>query len=136
MSSDAIALVLPGILPLPFRDRPDRALEGVVEPRILPDRPLPNIGEQRGPVELLALKADIGRHIRRRRLDDRPRLELAQRRSDRIERGRGRRCRGLLLSGFRSEEHTSEPQSLMRISYAAFCLKKTTHDYYTRTPNS
>src|SRR3546814_9847397 len=30
----------------------------------------------------------------------------------------------------RSEEHTSEPQSLMRISYAVFCLKKhnnTTH---------
>src|SRR3546814_3667691 len=26
----------------------------------------------------------------------------------------------------RSEEHTSELQSLMRISYAAFCLKKTT----------
>src|SRR3546814_6889241 len=25
---------------------------------------------------------------------------------------------------FRSEEHTSELQSLMRISYAAFCLKK------------
>src|SRR3546814_4107950 len=28
----------------------------------------------------------------------------------------------------RSEEHTSEPQSLMRISYAVFCLKKTTKD--------
>src|SRR3546814_4511625 len=28
-------------------------------------------------------------------------------------------------SGFRSEEHTSELQSLMRISYAVFCLKKT-----------
>src|SRR3546814_1536855 len=28
--------------------------------------------------------------------------------------------------GIRSEEHTSEPQSLMRISYAVFCLK-TTH---------
>src|SRR3546814_6079186 len=27
----------------------------------------------------------------------------------------------------RSEEHTSELQSLMRISYAAFCLKKTKH---------
>src|SRR3546814_1776104 len=27
---------------------------------------------------------------------------------------------------FRSEEHTSELQSLMRISYAVFCLKKTT----------
>src|SRR3546814_3330678 len=30
----------------------------------------------------------------------------------------------------RSEEHTSELQSLMRISYAVFCLKKKKH-YYT-----
>src|SRR3546814_2129099 len=30
----------------------------------------------------------------------------------------------LSLSGVRSEEHTSELQSLMRISYAVFCLKK------------
>src|SRR3546814_5962755 len=28
------------------------------------------------------------------------------------------------LEGGRSEEHTSELQSLMRISYAVFCLKK------------
>src|SRR3546814_3681442 len=28
----------------------------------------------------------------------------------------------------RSEEHTSELQSLMRISYAVFCLKKTRHN--------
>src|SRR3546814_7581639 len=28
------------------------------------------------------------------------------------------------LPGMRSEEHTSELQSLMRISYAVFCLKK------------
>src|SRR3546814_5928879 len=28
------------------------------------------------------------------------------------------------FSGHRSEEHTSELQSLMRISYAVFCLKK------------
>src|SRR3546814_7361046 len=28
------------------------------------------------------------------------------------------------LVGIRSEEHTSELQSLMRISYAVFCLKK------------
>src|SRR3546814_4645538 len=28
------------------------------------------------------------------------------------------------LFGYRSEEHTSELQSLMRISYAVFCLKK------------
>src|SRR3546814_6533583 len=42
-------------------------------------------------------------------------------------------CTNTLL---RSEEHTSELQSLMRISYAVFCLKKTTHqpttyDVYT-----
>src|SRR3546814_1061447 len=30
----------------------------------------------------------------------------------------------LLGKPFRSEEHTSELQSLMRISYAVFCLKK------------
>src|SRR3546814_8755750 len=33
----------------------------------------------------------------------------------------------LLISGRRSEEHTSELQSLMRISYAVFCLKKKKH---------
>src|SRR3546814_5590038 len=32
--------------------------------------------------------------------------------------------------GFRSEEHTSELQSLMRISYAVFCLKKKTIQEY------
>src|SRR3546814_7833870 len=38
------------------------------------------------------------------------------------------RILGLLAARlhFRSEEHTSELQSLMRISYAAFCLKKKT----------
>src|SRR3546814_10532006 len=30
----------------------------------------------------------------------------------------------LRVAVFRSEEHTSELQSLMRISYAVFCLKK------------
>src|SRR3546814_20330349 len=33
-------------------------------------------------------------------------------------------CIGLLDTLTRSEEHTSELQSLMRISYAVFCLKK------------
>src|SRR3546814_10815017 len=32
----------------------------------------------------------------------------------------------------RSEEHTSELQSLMRISYAVFCLKKKKHNNNTR----
>src|SRR3546814_3554599 len=35
-------------------------------------------------------------------------------------------CPGKKL-GWRSEEHTSELQSLMRISYAVFCLKKKIH---------
>src|SRR3546814_4640734 len=50
-----------------------------------------------------------------------------------------------LVRVLRSEEHTSELQSLMRISYAVFCLKKkirqnnmllianTTHDAHTHT---
>src|SRR3546814_8639389 len=33
----------------------------------------------------------------------------------------------LRAAEIRSEEHTSELQSLMRISYAVFCLKKKTH---------
>src|SRR3546814_8880500 len=50
----------------------------------------------------------------------------------------GLRCRsGRALSGsmrlisfmLRSEEHTSELQSLMRISYAVFCLKKKKHKH-------
>src|SRR3546814_1357745 len=62
--------------------------------------------------------------LRRRRLDaaradgETPRT----RRAHRMARPR--------LQGTRSEEHTSELQSLMRISYAVFCLKKkkkTTH---------
>src|SRR3546814_5227249 len=34
------------------------------------------------------------------------------------------RCPSSEEEGVRSEEHTSELQSLMRISYAVFCLKK------------
>src|SRR3546814_3679820 len=38
---------------------------------------------------------------------------------------------------FRSEEHTSELQSLMRISYAVFCLKKTNIQINSHTkPNN
>src|SRR3546814_2506540 len=33
---------------------------------------------------------------------------------------------------YRSEEHTSELQSLMRISYAVFCLKKKTTNTHTQ----
>src|SRR3546814_2518197 len=39
------------------------------------------------------------------------------------------------LDGLRSEEHTSELQSLMRISYAVFCLKKKKKTTYRNWPN-
>src|SRR3546814_1841396 len=39
------------------------------------------------------------------------------------------------VTGERSEEHTSELQSLMRISYAVFCLKKTTDNHTAQTRN-
>src|SRR3546814_4572384 len=35
---------------------------------------------------------------------------------------------GTLIAEFRSEEHTSELQSLMSISYAVFCLQNTKTD--------
>src|SRR3546814_2674431 len=38
---------------------------------------------------------------------------------------------GNLAADPRSEEHTSELQSLMRISYAVFCLKKQTYNHTT-----
>src|SRR3546814_2549807 len=52
-------------------------------------------------------------------------------------------CLNSAVSGpWRSEEHTSELQSLMRISYAGFCLKKknmentTSNVYITTTPKT
>src|SRR3546814_3941924 len=60
-------------------------------------------------------------------------LQRFYRRSERSE-------RVFQLVGHRSEEHTSELQSLMRISYAVFCLKKkkneTINDTHTRTPTT
>src|SRR3546814_2122696 len=61
--------------------------------------------------------------------------DFAQRHRDSGRPGAGRRLSALReQSGhYRSEEHTSELQSLMRISYAVFCLKKkksnTTYTY-------
>src|SRR3546814_7509975 len=78
----------------------------------------------------------------------RDRAALAQRRADRTAfdaradaaaelPGRHRGRRQLPVRGrqrpppHRSEEHTSELQSLMRISYAVFCLKKKTITHNT-----
>src|SRR3546814_9729234 len=91
-----------------------------------------------------------GLRFRRRHLARRGRRAFVRFQQDRRDDGRGdrlfrrqRRCRGAraqearrpsaqqgaLRRGAnpRSEEHTSELQSLMRISYAVFCLKKKTN---------
>src|SRR3546814_2422990 len=60
-----------------------------------------------------AARSAPGRQIRKR-----PRRDCSRSRSER----KGKFMISLLL--IRSEEHTSELQSLMRISYAVFCLKK------------
>src|SRR3546814_3730466 len=46
---------------------------------------------------------------------------------DNINRARSEHLQGVVPQQNRSEEHTSEFQSLMRISYDVFCLKKKIH---------
>src|SRR3546814_4392563 len=83
-------------------------------------------GDERGAADALRLGAAdlLGRRAReggRREGASHPETRGAAlshpARLDRAGRGRAR-------SLLRSEEHTSELQSLMRISYAVFCLKK------------
>src|SRR3546814_10339914 len=59
----------------------------------------------------------------RRHPDQQHQLDSIDRAARRHQAPRPLRRAALLQSG-RSEEHTSELQSLMRISYAVFCLKK------------
>src|SRR3546814_2339584 len=83
----------------------------------------PRCDEQpvRQPVEI-GERVVVDRHRRRR--GDGGAFGAARDRSRQMER-RGRwRAAGQDEAGQRSEEHTSELQSLMRISYAVFCLKK------------
>src|SRR3546814_6781490 len=62
----------------------------------------------------------------RRRLRDEARRQHVRRGVDVVEHRAVDADRGVgaRVIGVRSEEHTSELQSLMRISYAVFCLKK------------
>src|SRR3546814_7634058 len=87
------------------------------------------------PYTTLFRASDGGRDAKRRRRPDRarptrPGAYLRQRRRCGLRRecaaGCGPDARGSLggVRANRSEEHTSELQSLMRISYAVFCLKK------------
>src|SRR3546814_4571216 len=51
-------------------------------------------------------------------------MELAREKGDLPFIGEARGNESFLVAASRSEEHTSELQSLMRLSYTAFCLKK------------
>src|SRR3546814_9777507 len=84
-----------------------------------------------GPVQAwrIGLVGHNGAHPRRQPMiangiDDRPHIGSAPRNQDnqtaRTRNGSGQH----IIPRQRSEEHTSELQSLMRISYAVFCLKK------------
>src|SRR3546814_1804445 len=67
--------------------------------------------------------------VRVRRLEEQRRAgggnaRGACRRDAEVRAGAARRQRAVRSAAGRSEEHTSELQSLMRLSYAVFCLKK------------
>src|SRR3546814_4501957 len=87
--------------------------------RVHPDRGLAEPGSLRGAAHAAA--SHPGLHPGRPRIPCRTTryLLLAPRRW----------C--LTMPHRRSEEHTSELQSLMRISYAVFCLKNKKHSQYT-----
>src|SRR3546814_3630462 len=58
-----------------------------------------------------------------------PGAQPLKRRGLKLERGIARPILAQLREFIRSEEHTSELQSLMRISYAVFCLKKKSNSH-------
>src|SRR3546814_7645619 len=63
-------------------------------------------------------------------------LELALAQASKVRATSFRALRSPSQSPLRSEEHTSELQSLMRISYAVFCLKKKTQTKNTHIHTS
>src|SRR3546814_9820108 len=91
---------------------------GNVDIRQRPERADPVSGQRHVPADHLAqgLQSRCQRHEEPLRNSGDPRLTA--------EMLRGMRKVLLLGDVVRSEEHTSELQSLMRISYAVFCLKK------------
>src|SRR3546814_9264621 len=92
----------------------------------------------RSPSQVLRGKLEPGRTLTPRRPGSGSvrRRDHGSRRDGHEDPARGRHpraCRGVRLHApRRSEEHTSELQSLMRISYAVFCLKKKNKNYTSK----
>src|SRR3546814_8125187 len=81
--------------------------------------------EQRQRRDRLDEAREPQRHPRDIRVARRQNRERQADRQPREQRGGGEQdVRGEQIGHARSEEHTSELQSLMRLSYAVFCLKK------------
>src|SRR3546814_3941415 len=80
-----------------------------------------------GEVSGVDLRQPLGKEVRamvNRALDERGILVFHGQDLDPIAFGKAVENFGALMEQQRSEEHTSELQSLMRTSYAVFCLKK------------
>src|SRR3546814_1014917 len=77
---------------------------------------------RRGPARIAVEHRHDDRHVGVADRDDEQEADQEAERGDRPE--DRRRLIGQEIADQRSEEHTSELQSLMRISYAVFCLKK------------
>src|SRR3546814_10445172 len=90
-------------------------------------------GQTEWTVEML-VNLQTGETWRFDKIDDR--ASDAGRRLTRLARWPGYAALAILANALsiRSEEHTSELQSLMRISYAVFCLKKKKTDQSTKKP--
>src|SRR3546814_7690366 len=91
---------------------------GWVHPHLAPVHPLLErlVAARQQPGERLLLVVEVARLL----------LELQEDRM-RVHRAVVRKDDHMFAVVARSEEHTSELQSLMRISYAVFCLKKKQH---------
>src|SRR3546814_4208123 len=110
---------------------------GIPAPREQPgfDQPLQTVGENIGSdplvrtVEQLAIMAPVAEHYVP---DDDQAPAITQDLQRQVDRATGTvrtfhraiSSQDCLQNRIRSEEHTSELQSLMRISYAVFCLQK------------
>src|SRR3546814_3558553 len=116
-----------------LRLEPDHAVVLFLELEEIIDREIERRpGRERGRVDIYRTEQKTGEaRLARRVLDLRdPRVDEGP------ERGRDAGEAEADPPHERSEEHTSELQSLMRISYAVFCLKKKKKDKNTPHPSS
>src|SRR3546814_7904344 len=85
------------------------------------------------PALLAVLRAEVGRSVLTPDSAAMRAIKLAEPSPNRVAVSKAGRIE--VYARLRSEEHTSELQSLMRISYAVFCLKKK-KEHHNRSPHN